>query len=603
MKKIIALALAMVMAFSMVACGGSSSSKGDSDKIATNPETIRILAQSSSEANANILRDQLSKAGFTVEMNTVPDSASWRQQREAGNYEIALTGWTTVTGNVDYAVRGIYHSEGDYNYGPILDEKVDMLIDKGAEETAANAAVTYTELENYLVTEMAYTLPLYSSMKMMAYNNELLTAEGIYQPKSRPGRWEMYEYVDAANNDTRVLTLTQTSSAVSTLDPVQANDGTMNTLSGNQYIKIINLSDDDEIMTDSSLSHSYAVGEGNTTYYFLLRDDVHFAKTENGKAVDTGVLVAADDVVFSLNRAKGGTAVISTHKTASLHKHMESIEIVTDMEELKTVKDSDTGAAILDTLNAGVEVPVAALTAVDEEVNNAAGTYQVVKVTTPYAFPQVLNYLAHQSAGILHKEQVELYNSKFDGANYDPTKDICYGDYAQVKGGMTDMLWSSGPYQLIKADDYGIEYQKNPGYMPEDEEFAPSIANIYMKFIKDTASATSAFRAGEVDILGSVSTTDIEVVESDARNTVLKRSSNGVTYAVFNMLEGSKMKDVNLRKAVMYAIDQNDFIAYNNGYVMPVYSTVGTLVETGNVLVKDLTASNKYLATYQGLAE
>ena len=112
MKKIIALALAMVMAFSLVACGGGSS-KEESELIATNPETIKILAQSSSEANANILRDQLTKAGFTVEMNTVPDSASWRQQREAGNYDIALTGWTTVTGNVDYAVRGIYHSTGN----------------------------------------------------------------------------------------------------------------------------------------------------------------------------------------------------------------------------------------------------------------------------------------------------------------------------------------------------------------------------------------------------------------------------------------------------------------------------------------------------------
>jgi peptide/nickel transport system substrate-binding protein len=187
--------------------------------------------------------------------------------------------------------------------------------------------------------------------------------------------------------------------------------------------------------------------------------------------------------------------------------------------------------------------------------------------------------------------------------DYDPTKDICYGDYAQVKGGMTDMLWCSGPYQLISADDYGIEYQKNPGYMPEDERFAPSIANIYMKFIKDTSSATSAFRAGEVDILGSVAATDVEVVEADAKNTVLKRSSNGVTYAVYNLQEGSKMRDVNLRKAVMYAIDQNDFIAYNNGYVMPVYSTVGTLVNTGNLLTKDLVAANKYLATYQGLAE
>ena len=36
MKKIIALALAMVMAFSLVACGGGSS-KEESELIATNP--------------------------------------------------------------------------------------------------------------------------------------------------------------------------------------------------------------------------------------------------------------------------------------------------------------------------------------------------------------------------------------------------------------------------------------------------------------------------------------------------------------------------------------------------------------------------------------
>ncbi len=581
MKKLLAMALAAVMAFSMVACGGSS--EGETSMIETKPEKIVVLGQSSGEANMNIIRDQLTKAGFEVELNTQPDYASWKTQLEGGNFDIALTGWTTVTGNVDYAVRGVFHSTGDYNYGPVIDEKVDELIDKGASETAAASVATYTELENYLVTENAYVL---------------LTAEGIYQPKSRPGRWEMYEYVDAANNDTRTLTLTQTSATPSTLDPIQANDGTMNTLSGNMYVKIINLSDDDEIITDSSLSHAYAIAEGNSEYYFLLRDDVTFAKVENGEVVDTGVLVAADDVVFSLERASNKESV-ATHKTYTLHNHMQSIEIVTDLSELETKKDSDTGATLLETLNKGVETPVAALTAVDEEVNNAAGTYQVIKVTTTEPFPQVLNYLAHQSAGILHKEQVEAYNSKFEVASYDPTKDICYGDFAAVKAGDTGMLWCSGPYQFVKVDDYGIDFVKNPGYMPEDEEFAPSIKTIYMKFIKDTTSATSAFRAGEVDILGSVAATDVEVVESDATNTVLKRSSNGVTYAVFNMREGSKMCNVDLRKAVMYAIDQNDFIAYNNGYVMPVYSTVGTLVETGNVLTKDLVKSNEHLAAYQ----
>ena len=38
MKKIIALALAMVMAFSMVACGGST--EEESNLIATNPEFV-----------------------------------------------------------------------------------------------------------------------------------------------------------------------------------------------------------------------------------------------------------------------------------------------------------------------------------------------------------------------------------------------------------------------------------------------------------------------------------------------------------------------------------------------------------------------------------
>ena len=597
MKKLIALAMAAIMALSMVACGGSSE-EGKTEMKETQPEKIVILGQSSSEANMNILRDQLTKAGFEVELNTQPDYASWTAQKEAGNFDIALSGWTTVTGNVDYAVRGVYHSTGDYNYSPIIDAKVDELIDKGASETAAASVATYTELENYMITENAYILPLYASMKMMAYDNELLTAEGIYQPKSRPGRWEMYEYIDAANNDTRALTLTQTSATPSTLDPIQANDGTMNTLSGNMYVKIINLSDNDEIITDSSLSHAYAIAEGNSEYYFLLRDDVNFAKVENGEVVDTGVLVAADDVVFSLERASNKGSV-ATHKTYTLHNHMQSIEIVTDLAELESKKDSDTGATILETLNKGVEAPVTALTAVDEEVDNAAGTYQVIKVTTTEPFPQVLNYLAHQSAGILHKEQVESYNSKFTVEAYDPSKDVCYGDFAAIKGGDTSMLWCSGPYQFVKVDDYGIDFVKNPGYMPEDEAFAPSIKSIYMKFIKDTTAATSAFRAGEIDILGSVAATDVELVEKDATNTVLKRDSNGVTYAFFNLTEGSKFNNVDLRKAVMYAINQEDFVAYNNGYVMPVYSTVGTLVNTGNAHVHDLVKANEHLAAYQ----
>lgn len=622
MKKALALTLGAAMVLSLAGCGNSSSNnaadaagttagntgntgstsaaKPSGNKPSGDAETLVLLGQSSSEANLNILRDQLTKAGFNVEINMQPDYASLTAQQDAGNFDLMITGWTTVTGNPDYAVRGIFHSTGDYNKSPLIDEKIDEFIDKGASETADVAKATYTEMENYLVGEKAYFFPLYSTMKMLAFNNELIKEDSVFQPKSRPGRWEMYEYVDAANNDSRALTLTQASSSPSSLDPIQANDGTMNTLSGNMYVKIINLTDDDAITTDSSLSHAYAIAEGNSEYYFLLRDDVYFSKVDGGKTVDTGVRVGAEDVVFSLDRAKDKNSV-ATHKTYTLHNHMANVEIVTDMNELSNAKESAGTATVLDTLNAAVSTPIAALTEDDEAADNAAGTYQVVKITTTEPFPQVLNYLAHQSAGILNKDQVSEINSKFDVASYDPTKDVCYGDFSAIKGG-DNHLWCSGPYQFVAADDYGITFEKNPGYMADDAAFAPRISNIYMKFIKDDTSATSAFRAGEVDLLGSVSANDVDVVESDSKLTVMKKASNGVTYAIPNLREGSKLNNQDLRLAILYAINQDDFIAFNNGYVNPVYSTIGTLIETGNVLTQDLDKSAEYLAAYQASA-
>lgn len=374
----------------------------------------------------------------------------------------------------------------------------------------------------------------------------------------------------------------------------------MNTLSGNMYVKIINLTDDDEITTDSSLSYAYAIAEGNSEYYFLLRDDVYFSKADGGHTVNTGIRVGGEDVVFSLDRAKDKNSV-ATHKTYTLHNHMAEIEMVTDLDELSSTNESAGTGSIMDALNAGVSTPIAALTEDDEAADNAAGTYQVIKVTTTEPFPQVLNYLAHQSAGILNKDQVTEMNSKFEVASYDPTKDVCYGDFSAVKAG-DNHLWCSGPYQFVAADDYGITFEKNPGYMADDERFAPRIANIYMKFIKDTTSATSAFRAGEIDLLGSVAATDVDVVESDSKFTVMKKQSNGVTYAIPNLREGSKLNNVDLRLAILYAINQDDFIAYNNGYVNPVYSTVGTLIDTGNVLKQDLAKSAEHLAAYQAAA-
>ncbi len=594
MKRIIALALSLIMALSLVACGGEA--EGEGERVETQPESIVVLGQSTREGEMSILRDQLTKAGFTVELNTQPDYSSFSAEMAKGNYDIAVSGWTTATGNLDYAVRGIHHSEGDYNRSPILDEKVDQLIDKAATETLEASMATYGELETYMVDEMAYIIPMYSPMSLRAYNNEIIDVENLKSYKTQgPFFWE-YDYVNKDDRAERPLVFTQTSAIMSSLDPIQGNDATMGTAMGNVYVKLINLTENDNFKTEGTISHSYAIADGNTEYYFLLSDDITFAKIENGEAVDTGILAGGEDVVYSLDRARNHET-INTHKTYTLHNHMANVEMLTDLEELNTKVDSTTGAPIMETLKAGIDGEIVALTDKDADVDNANGTYQIIKITTTQPFPQVLNYLAHPSAGVLCKEQVEAYNSKFDGQNYDPTKDVCYGDFAAFKGGDT-MLYCSGAYVMTGVDDYGATFVVNPGFKPGSDEVG-KVQNIYLKFIQDATSATSAFRAGEVDALTSLNANDVATVEAEAKFTVRKQNMNSAYYCYVNLMEGAKMQDVNLRKAVLYAIDQNDFIAFKDGYVLPLYSTVDTFLQTGKVLQQDLVKSSEYLAAYQ----
>ena len=597
MKKFTAGLLCLAMICSMTACNARKSNTTNSATDSNaQKEKIRLLGYSYYESTMNILRDQLTKAGFEVEVNLQPDYSSMVTARDTGEWDIVMSGWTTVTGNPDYAVRDIYASYGEYNSGGINDSKIDELIDKAAKETPAEYVKTYKELEDYLVTENAYTLPLYATKGIRAINNTVVDESTVHNPQSRSAFWEKYSYVDASQNETRPLVLTQMMGELTSLDPIQANDGSINQLSANINVRIVNMTDDDQIVPDGSLSRNIAIGEGNNEFYFILRDDVFFSKVEDGHAVNTGVRVGAEDVEFSLERAADKNSVAS-HKTYNLHNHMSDVSIVTDIEELKGVNDSDTGKPVFETLSANLPSEIKTLTADKTQVDNANGVYQVVKISTEEAFPQVLYYLAHQSAGILNKEVVTEMNSKFDVATYDPTKDVCYGDSAAIKSG-NNHLWMSGPYALVSYDDYQVSFEKNPGFMAGTENEA-KISNVTIKFIKDTSSAASEFRSGGIDIMDSVATNDVATLEENKDFTVFKYVRHATTFCEFNMKNGNKFENIDLRKAVLYAINQDEYVAYNNELVGPLYSSFSTLIDTGNKLEFSAEKSAEYLAAYQ----
>jgi peptide/nickel transport system substrate-binding protein len=556
---------------------------------------IEVLGMSSGEEDLNIVRDQLVKNGFKVKLNIQPDYGSFKAQQDAGNFDVAVSGWTTVTGNPDYAVRSLFKSGGDYSI--MADPEIDKLIDKASTQTAKDYVKTYKELEQRLVFDKAYIAPLYISLKTQAVNKDVLNPKSVRLSKSRSLAWETIDFNDAAKRETEPFILSQTMPTLTSLDPIKGNDGSINMINTNMYVRLINLTDDDKITADGSLSRNYSIADGNSEYYFLLRDDINFAKITDKEAVDTGERVGADDVIFSLDRAKDKNSV-PDHRTYSLHEHIKTAEVVTDVSALEKIKQSGSDKSVREALESGLDTPISTLVADKTQANNKEGKYQVVKVTTTEPFPQVLNYLAHQSAGIVSKKQVESINT-YDVASFDVTKDIPYGDQNTVTEGdkYNNTLYTSGPYILSYKNDYEAIFHKNPGYM-KGTEHEPKISNIKLRFIKDMDSSLSALRNGEIYVLYGVPENKHDVVEGDSKLKLQSMESNAVTYLLFNTKNREVAKSEDLRKAVLYSINQEEIISYYQGKKIKAVSTVSPIVKTGNELNADPDKAKEFLNKY-----
>ena len=602
MKKRALITLGLALSLTMSACSVQTESEAVGDKTAPSPApqgqggiTIELLGQSSGESDLNIIRDQLTKNGFNVKLNLQPDYGSFKTQEDAGNYDISLSGWTTVTGNPDYAVRSLFKTGGDYS--KLADPEIDKLIDEAASQTPDQFSETYKKFEQRLVTDKAYIVPLYNSLKSQAFNKEVVDEKSIRLSKSRSLPWEELDFVDKSKRASAPLILQQASSTLTSLDPIKGNDGSINMLNTNMYVRLVNLTDDDVITSKGSLSLNHSIADGNSEYYFLLRDDIHFAKVENKTAVDSGERVGAEDVVFSLLRAKDKNSV-PDHRTYTLHEHIKNAEIVTDLQALEAVKQVGGNGTVKEALEKGLNAKIAALVADKNQANNKEGKYQVVKLTTTEPFPQVLNYLAHQSGGIVSKQQVEKINT-YDVATFDKNKDIPYGDQNTVTEGdkYNNTLYASGPYILAYKNDYEGVFYKNPGYM-KGTEHEPRVSQITVRFIKDADSSLSALRSGEIHVYYGVPETKYDIVKGESKLKLQTLPSNGVTYLLFNTKNREVAKSEDLRKAVLYSINQDEILQFYKNNKLKAFSTVSPLVKTGNELKADPTKVKEYLTKY-----
>ena len=75
-----------------------------------------------------------------------------------------------------------------------------------------------------MVSEMAYVLPIYVSMRTETFNTDVLNADTVRMPKSRALVWEELRFKNPDDNATRTYVTSQLYSNLLPLDPIRSDD-------------------------------------------------------------------------------------------------------------------------------------------------------------------------------------------------------------------------------------------------------------------------------------------------------------------------------------------------------------------------------------------
>ncbi|GAB5802931.1 TPA: peptide ABC transporter substrate-binding protein [Staphylococcus aureus] len=582
MKKIISIAI-IVLALVLSGCGVPTKSEvaQKSSKVEVKGErpTIHFLGQASYENDMNIVKDQLENAGFNVKMNIQPDYGSYRTQRQAGNYDIQIDDWMTVFGDPNYAMTALFSSTGSNSL--LKDKHVDQLLNKASTQNEADVKQTYKQIEDEVVFDKGYMAPLYGSKKNLVYDNKVLDKNSVGLPNSRALIWQQFDYNNSRKRDTRPLVMTQQDGEIPTLDPIRSIAPSVYSINMNMYTRLLLLDENDHLTTKGSLSHDYAVNKDNKAFYFLLRDDDYFAKVVNGQARNTGERVSAEDVKFSLDRARDKKSV-PNNNTYNMHKHINDIKILKDedIDQLRKEKDKD-DKSIYDKLIKAYNVK--SLTTDGQKVNNKDGIYQIVKITTDQSMPREVNYLTHSSAGILSKKFVNQVNQEYPKG---------YGDSSTIPANSDgkNALYASGAYIMTQKNAYQATFQRNPGFNETEKgSYGPAkIKNITLKFNGDPNNALSELRNHSIDMLADVNQKHFDLIKSDKNLSIIRKNGRKSVFLMLNIKKGIFKTHPNLRQAVVNAIDQDQFIKFYRGDKFKIASPITPLVDTGNEQRQDL---------------
>jgi peptide/nickel transport system substrate-binding protein len=121
---------------------------------------------------------------------------------------------------------------------------------------------------------------------------------------------------------------------------------------------------------------------------------------------------------------------------------------------------------------------------------------------------------------------------------------------------------SSGPWKFSQWQaGTSISLDQNPDYTwapPYAHAGPASISKLTFRVLPEPATATAAFEAGEVDQLSSIPPTDVKRLQDSGKYDIQKFLRLGVgLFMEFNVTK-PPFDDINVRKALNYAINKDD---------------------------------------------
>ncbi len=132
------------------------------------------------------LQESLQEIGINLTVEQL-EWGAYLEETAAGNHDMFILGWSTVTGDADYGTYPLFHSSmhGDPgNRSFLSDDKVDELLEAGRREADEEARLEiYSELQNHLVdvAPMAY---IHHQNYLTGMNSNVqnfwVDAQGIY---------------------------------------------------------------------------------------------------------------------------------------------------------------------------------------------------------------------------------------------------------------------------------------------------------------------------------------------------------------------------------------------------------------------------------------